>query len=121
MIEETKPVWHYERPEFEDVEGKTILVEHFNGVEIYCSVKVIYDMHDLEMSTGNFKRYAIVNTEEEPLPYKGMLPVIEYIEHTKKWVCRVDCCYLLIETHHIFGDTREQAIRYWNEFVRKNE
>jgi len=115
--------WSYDCPAFEEVEGKMALVD--NGED---GIYFLYGSEWPELYTDwfgkSFIRYAIIDTAEEMLPLMGTIPEIDRTlgrEFRIDWPTDIENKSAVCHgEYHIFiGATREEAIRNWNEFVRK--
>jgi len=112
MIPESKLNWSYDRPKFEDVEGKTIVCEYdYGSGDRGLQTVVGMTKRNYEQVFDNgFSHYAIIDTGEEPLPLDGVMP------KTNETTCWVDIDGIQICG---FGNTRQEAINKYNKLVRR--
>lgn len=126
LPEVTKPNWSTERPTFEEVKGKSLIVEKAFSSESNRFIdgfgKLTSEIDYLAAFPIDKQcpRWAILDltTPEEPLPYKGIAP--KFYESENRWYASwvtEDC-----ENYDTaFFPTREQAVHSWNRFVKAME
>lgn len=121
LPEPTKMNWSTVKPSFEEVEGKDVIVEFQNkyGRPLATCKPVNKDFWGRYMNDADFLRYAIIDTEPEPLEYKGKLPSSRE-DRAKFYVF-----WVADDTGEEYWtsqfDTKAEAIEAWNKFVKAME
>ena len=113
-MEENKIKWCYIQPPFDEVKGKSVIVD--NGKQLVVLLRCVCQA-DFDSWFGEyFVRFSLINLEEELLPLDGFMPEISSGTTYTVYSSGNKDIYL-----EVYGQTQSLAIDNWNKFVRRLE